>query len=182
MSKSATLSFSHLELAVRELDAMTAFYRDVLGFVVTDAGGSGTGRMVFLSRDPDEHHQLVLNAGRQDAAGPSVLDHLSFRMENLAGLRKLAARLAAAGVEELQPANHGISWSLYFRDPEGNRLECFVDTPWHLPQPYREPLDLRRGDAEIRAHTEALCRRSPGFMTRGRWRAAMAKRLEKAER
>ena len=31
---------------------------------------------------------------------------------------------------------------LYLRDPEGNRVEVFIDTPWHVTQPYREPMDL----------------------------------------
>ena len=38
--------------------------------------------------------------------------------------------------------NHGNAWSLYFTDPEGNGLECFVDSPFHVTQPYADRLDL----------------------------------------
>ena len=38
--------------------------------------------------------------------------------------------------------DHGNAWSLYFRDPEGNRLEVFCDTQWYVEQPCLEDLDL----------------------------------------
>jgi catechol 2,3-dioxygenase len=53
-------------------------------------------------------------------------------------------------------ATHGNAMSIYFRDPEGNRLEVFMDTPWYCEQPLREPIDLdrarRRGDGPGRGH------------------------------
>ena len=45
-------------------------------------------------------------------------------------------RLAAAAVDSVIPVSHGNAWSLYFTDPEGNGLECFVDSPFHVAQPY----------------------------------------------
>ena len=37
--------------------------------------------------------------------------------------------------------NHGNAWSVYFRDPEGNRIEIFCDTEWYIEQPCVEDLD-----------------------------------------
>ena len=61
------LAFSHVGLFVHDLELMEGFYRRVLGFTVTDRGElpapSGRVGLVFLSRDPREHHQLVLATG-----------------------------------------------------------------------------------------------------------------------
>ena len=169
MSAKSRFALSHLELYVRDIDAMCAFYTGVLSFTVTDEGGSGEARMVFLSRDPAEHHQLVLAAGRPDAPAPRLLNHISFRVEELATLRSVLEGVSQAPHGPVEQVTHGTTWSIYFRDPEGNRLECFVDTPWYTPQPFREPLDFSRGDAEIRSETEAMCRARPGFRTRAEW-------------
>ena len=54
---------------------------------------------------------------------------------SLDDLRILRDRLTAAGIDPILPINHGNAWSLYFSDPEGNGLEVFWDTPWHVEQP-----------------------------------------------
>lgn len=167
-----TFALDHMELYVRDLEAMQAFYTDVLGFTVTDEGGSGEDRMIFLSRDPGTHHQLVLGAGRPDSDHFNIINHISFRVDALPTLRTLWRKVATdpkAAAQPVEQANHGISWSLYFRDPEGNRLECFVDSPWYTPQPFRVPLDFDLPDEEIERLTERLCRERPGFATRAAW-------------
>ena len=35
--------------------------------------------------------------------------------------------------------SHGNTLSIYFNDPEGNGLEVFWDTPWHVAQPKANP-------------------------------------------
>ncbi len=51
-------------LYVTDLPRMAAFYKRALRFTETDAGDLGPVQLVFLSRDPSEHHQLVLATGR----------------------------------------------------------------------------------------------------------------------
>jgi catechol-2,3-dioxygenase len=47
-------------------------------------------------------------------------------------------------------ASHGNAWSVYLNDPEGNYLEFFVDTDWHVQQPFYIPLELdKKTDGEI---------------------------------
>ena len=68
-------------------------------------------------------------------------------MPDLPTLRLVRDRVAAdADVTELVCAAHGNAVSIYFRDPEGNRLEVFMDMPWYCEQPLREPIDLDQPD------------------------------------
>lgn len=179
MPPPARLAFSHVGLFVTDLEVMTDFYTRALGFVVTDRGDLPSGRLVFLSRDPAEHHQLVLCTGRPPDRATTI-NQLSFRVGTLADLRSAAALFAAEGLTEIHPIDHGVSWSVYAHDPEGNRLELFVDTPWYAPQPLRDPLDLTLCDPALVAATEAKLRAMPGFMPMAEWRAATARRIAAA--
>ena len=61
------------------------------------------------------------------------------------------------------PLTHGNAWSVYFRDPEFNGVEVFIDTPWHVRQPQGEPLDLDKSNDEIVEMTRARFSAEPGF-------------------
>jgi len=99
------------------------------------------------------------------------------RKFTLEDLKTMHARLQDEGVKQFRIVTHGNAWSIYFPDPEGNRCELFVDTPWHTPQPYAEPFDLEAPVATIMATTEALCRNRPGFTSRAAWRATQVERM-----
>ena len=169
-----------MTIAARDLDAMVGFYTDVLGFVVTNRGEPvpGMGEMAFLSQDPREHHQIVLV---QTAEPPPrafmMADHVAFRIGSLDDLRVVGDRLADAGVTSVIPISHGNAWSLYFTDPEGNGLECFVDSPFHVAQPYADGLDLSAGDTDIEASTRDKIHALPEFQSAEAWRAALAARV-----
>jgi catechol-2,3-dioxygenase len=174
-------AFSHVGIHVTDLARMEAFYIGTLGLVVTDRGTlDGGPTLVFLSRDPDEHHQLVLVTGRPPEAGYNVVNQLSFKVRTLADLKAMHARARDEGLGPFRVVTHGNAWSVYFPDPEGNRVELFVDTPWHTPQPLAEPFDIEAPVETIMAQTEALCRSRPGFMRREEWRAAQAPRMGSA--
>ena len=177
------LSFSHVGIYVRDVTRMEDFYKRVLGFTVTDRGNLDTPRgpvyLVFLSRNPEEHHQVVLASGRPDEQHFNLLNQMSFRVPSLAFLRELNRRLKSeAGVTELSPATHGNAISLYFRDPEGTRIECFIDTPWYCEQPMREPVDMEQDEANIMVQAERIARAAPRFVPREQWVAEMSRRME----
>ncbi|MBL8384655.1 MAG: VOC family protein [Burkholderiales bacterium] len=176
-------AFSHVGFHVRDLKKMEDFYTRVMGFIVTDRGNLMTPRgpvdLVFLSRDPEEHHQVVLASGRPADNDYNLVNQLSFRVPGLAFLKALHQRLQREpGVTEILPATHGNAISVYFRDPEGTRIECFFDTPWYCDQPCREPVDMSLSDAAIMAHSEAIARASAKFQPREAWVAEMRRRME----
>lgn len=110
--------------------------------------------------------------------GPSI-NQISFRLGTLGDLRDMHRRLKAAGYADdgMLVGNHGIAWSIYFPDPEGNNIEVFVDTPWYMLQPFLVPLDLSKSDAEIVAATEAMCRENEGFEPIEQWRARIGRKM-----
>jgi catechol 2,3-dioxygenase len=85
---------------------------------------------------------------------------------------------ARKDVTLIQTVDHGNSWSLYFRDPEVNRVEVYLDTPWHADQPYLEPLDLSLDDASILQSTQARLGGKPGVMPMAQWQQEMAAKLK----
>jgi catechol-2,3-dioxygenase len=172
-------AFSHFGIHVTDLAQMEAFYTQVLGLLVMDRGAlpNGGPTLVFLSHDPDEHHQMVLVTGRPPGLEYNVVNQISFKLPALGDLKAAHARLREAGVKQFRIVTHGNAWSIYFADPEGNRVELFVDTPWHTPQPFAEPFDLEAPDEVILQTTEAICRSRPGFASRADWRAAQVARM-----
>lgn len=181
----ANLRFSHMGLSVIDMARMADFYQRVLGFTVTDRGHADGMDLVFLSRSPNDHHQIVLATGRPPALpantanrqfGPSI-NQISFQMGSLADLRDMLHRLQEYGSDNIFPANHGIAWSIYTHDPEGNNLEFFIDTEWYFPQPFLIPLDLSLSDEEIYRLTEKFSREQEGFEPYSNWRARIAPQM-----
>ena len=168
---------AHVGLFVRDLETMIAFYCRVLGLVVTDSGDYYLGgRIAFLSRNPEEHHQIVMASGRPNGA-PTTINQLSFRVKNLEDLRRFFTVLVAEQAKQIAPRNHGNAWSIYFSDPEDNRIELYTPSPWYVKQPRGEPLDLSAPAEVIRAKTEALIRADPTGCTREAWMEKLQARL-----
>jgi catechol-2,3-dioxygenase len=155
-------------LMVRDLDRMKDFYIRVLGFTPTDEGPASKDYIVFLCVEPRDHHQIFLCTGRGAEEAGSRIHHLAFRVADLGELRAIAKRLEGE-VTVMEPANHGIAWSIYTQDPEGNQLEFFVETPWYVHQPMKRPLDFTQPDEDIVRQTEAFCRTQPGFQPHPEW-------------
>jgi catechol 2,3-dioxygenase len=169
---------AHMGIYVKDSDAMQRFYTEVLGLMVTDQGeGRGGVHLTFMSASPANHHQVVLVTGRPDTGGFNPINQISFLVESLADLREVHRRALASGATEMRPVSHGNAWSIYFKDPEGNTVEAYLDTPFHVPQPHGVPLDLAKPDDEIVRETEAACRKDPGFMPRDAFVQRLGERL-----
>ena len=177
--------FSHMGLSVGDIARMEDFYTRVLGFTVTDRGEAGGMTLVFLSRDPMDHHQIVLATGRPPEMPANIanaqygasINQISFKMATIADLRSMYERLVAEESAGLFPASPGIAWSVYAHDPEGNNLEFFVDSDWYISQPFLLPLDFAKADDEIVEETRMLCQASPGYEPYGDWRGRVARRM-----
>jgi catechol 2,3-dioxygenase len=173
MDASFRPNLSHFGLFCRDVDRLADFYRKVFDLVETDRGQGITFPMtiVFLSSRPDQHHQLALATGR-GADAPSTVMQLSFKVQAIDHLREARRRALEQGATGLRGLNHGNALSIYFRDPEENQVEVYLDTPWYVTQPHGDPLDLEKSDSEIWAETERACRADPTFAPVAEWSAA----------
>ena len=95
------LVFSHLGFYVRDIERMARFYKGPMGFFETDRGLLGTVQLVFLSRDPGEHHQIVLASGRPEGAGFNLINQISLRVPDLATPRRCATAWCRTDISEL---------------------------------------------------------------------------------
>ncbi|OGA25003.1 MAG: hypothetical protein A3I02_00965 [Betaproteobacteria bacterium RIFCSPLOWO2_02_FULL_67_26] len=178
-----SLSITHVGIYVADLPRMVDFYTRVVGFAVSDRGPrtQGGGEIAFLTRDPTEHHQFVLATGRPADLGFSIVNQMSFLVDGLPTLKALYRDIKSEpDVEDLGPVSHGNALSAYFLDPEKNRIEFYLHTPWHVPQPHRMPVDLSLPDAELWAAVEKRVRATPGFKPREEWIADMERRIAQA--
>src|ERR1051325_2095663 len=106
---------SHVGLYVRDVPKMIDFYTKVLGFVVSD--GAEDGRITFLSRNPSDHHQVVLLRGRATAAATAVVQQVSSDVATLDNARRAFRKGRDAEFQGIRPICHGNAWSVYFQDP-----------------------------------------------------------------
>ena len=123
------VSIGHVHLKVAELERALQFYRDVLGFEVTQYYPGAA----FLSAG-GYHHHIGLNTwesrgGPPPAPGTTGLYHVAIRYPTRATLADALRRLAAAGVPLDGASDHGVSEALYLRDPDGNGVELYWDRP-----------------------------------------------------
>ena len=112
------LSWSHAVLYARDEAKMVDFYTRVLGFEVTDRGPlvEGTPDVIFMSQDPEEHHQLGMTAIRQGEEPPNTVHHFAFRVEAFEDVREMARKLEPIEGIEITPLSHGNALSIYFND------------------------------------------------------------------
>ena len=176
-----SITLSHVGIHVKDMNRMVDFYSGFLGFAVSDRGMTrGGAEICFMTRDPREHHQFVLASGRPEDLGFNIVNQLSFRVDSLATLRELRRGLTEERVSDIDPICHGNAVSVYFKDPEGNRVELLTGTPWYVTQPMRFPVDLSLPDNALWAALEAKARTLPGFKPLGVWEAEIEERIAQA--
>ena len=136
----------HVVLAVHDPETSAKFYVDKLGMeLVNYYSDPDHGlEMAFLSFGAT-HHDIALIKVSQDApVGNPGFSHTALVIDG--GEKELAQmyrQLKDRGVHVELTADHGLSRSLYFHDPEGNRLEIYYDT-----MPPVEAMEfMRRGRA-----------------------------------
>src|SRR5439155_18021819 len=133
---------AHVGLWATDVIAQVRFYRQVLGFDLRATEQNSPDQDVeledanaFLSLG-DEHHCLGLFSDTRVAPGNgrtpfsrTRLHHLSLEVDTEAELAALAARLKQSNVQLLLEPRDGdpeIGDTLWFRDPDGNRIETSV--------------------------------------------------------
>ena len=124
------VGIGHVHLKVADLNRALAFYRDVLGFELTQRYGS---QAAFLSAG-GYHHHIGLNTwesagGSPPPAGATGLYHLAILYPTRAELADALRRLIDEGIPLEGASDHGVSEALYLRDPDGNGVELYWDRP-----------------------------------------------------
>jgi catechol 2,3-dioxygenase len=127
---SPQVGIGHVHLKVANLDRALAFYRDVLGFNVTQQLGN---QAAFLSVG-GYHHHIGLNTWESLDGSPPPPDatglyHLAILYPTRSDLADALRRLIAAKIPLEGASDHGVSEALYLRDPDGNGVELYWDRP-----------------------------------------------------
>jgi catechol 2,3-dioxygenase-like lactoylglutathione lyase family enzyme len=122
---------THLSLFVSDPDASARWYADVLG-MRESARSEG---WVMMSFDDRIHDIGLIRAEKGAHHGGLGLQHYGLEIEgDMTILRELYGMLLDKGVDVVRVADHEIGNGIYFNDPDGNRLEFFLQT---------EPDDVR---------------------------------------
>jgi catechol 2,3-dioxygenase len=147
----AGTDIGHVHLKVADLERSIAFYRDVLGFELTQRYGD---QAAFLGAG-GYHHHIGLNTwmskgGPQPPKNATGLFHFAVRYPTKKDLGEALRRLIKSKTSLDGASDHGVSLAIYLRDPDGNGVELYWDRPreeWPKDaqgklQMTTEPLDI----------------------------------------
>ena len=128
MAKPSKLA--HVVYMTRRFDEMIGWYKAVFEAEVQYQNPA----LAFLTYD-DEHHRFAFanmsvlspaGAAGELPAGVGV-NHVGYTYENVGDLLDTYARLKGLGIQPYWRVHHGLTLSMYYRDPDGNRMEFQVD-------------------------------------------------------
>ena len=124
------MKIGHVHLKVADVERSLRFYRDALGFEVTERWGSDAA---FLATD-GYHHHIGLNSwqsrgGSPPPRGSTGLFHVAILYPDRAALAAALRRLLSHGITLDGAADHGVSEALYLHDPDENGIELYCDRP-----------------------------------------------------
>ncbi|MBO6506852.1 MAG: VOC family protein [Kordiimonadaceae bacterium] len=120
------LKMAHIVLKTKDRERLKSWYETV--FHTTELFQNEF--LTFLTYD-DEHHRFAiaqLPPDSPDLDSRSVgVAHWAYSFATMGELVATYERLKAAGIEPYFPVNHGMTISMYYRDPDGNEIEFQVD-------------------------------------------------------
>lgn len=120
-----TPRLAHFVLRAGKFEDMVDFYMNLLNARVVER----TDKLAFLTYD-DEHHRMAfinMSGAADQEKGPVGLDHVAYTLADLGDLFRQYKRLKAQGLIPFWTINHGMTTSMYYRDPDGNGVEFQVD-------------------------------------------------------
>jgi catechol 2,3-dioxygenase len=123
-------SIGHVHLTVANLERAEKFYTEILGFTVTARFGKSAS---FLSAG-SYHHHIGLNTWAGENAPPPPPGHTGlYHYAILYPSREELAKAFKVLWENKYPidgaSDHGVSESVYIKDPDGNGIELYCDRP-----------------------------------------------------
>jgi catechol-2,3-dioxygenase len=136
---------AHVVRRTARFGELVRWYSTVLAATVVHSDGT----LAFLTYD-DEHHRVAI-VGIPDLPDQPAMaagtDHIAFTYADLDDLLQTYLRLAAEGIEPFWCINHGPTTSMYYKDPDGSRVELQVDN-----MPSREAIDRWMRSSEFAAN------------------------------
>ena len=126
----AQTKIGHVHLKVADLERSLKFYRDLLGFEITQYYG---GSAVFISAG-GYHHHIGLNTWYSKDAAPAPvrsagLFHVAILYPTRKDLAMIIKRLLDANYPFTGASDHGVSEAIYMNDPDENGVELYWDKP-----------------------------------------------------
>src|SRR5918999_1264447 len=136
----------HVLLKVADVERSKAFYTNVLGFEIVEEDPEHGG--VFMTLGQDGHTldlSRVDNPATAERVSPNRVGvhHIAFQVDSEAALKNAYFSLEDQGIEVVRAVDHVSQKSIYFHDPDGNRLEIYYELP-NAPELFREG----RGDRD----------------------------------
>lgn len=124
------IKFAHVVYMTRRFDEMIAWYGDVFEGEIVHQDPA----LAFMRYD-EEHHRFAFanldllkpNGGDKDDRGEIGVNHLAYTYATAGDLLETYERLKQADQLPYWPVHHGMTLSLYYKDPDGNRIELQVD-------------------------------------------------------
>ena len=136
---------AHVVLNVADVEASMRFYADALGMEIV--AHRAERQMAFLSFGAQHHDIALFGAPEGAKRGELGLNHIAMQIEGgEQELKELYGRLVTHGVKIDSTTDHGLTHSVYFFDPDGNRLEIFCETM--DPEEGRQTMRSTRGTAK----------------------------------
>ena len=128
MAKPSKLA--HVVYMTRRYEEMLAWYQTVFEAKVQYQHPA----FAFLTYD-DEHHRFAFvnmcvfhpDATEIDAVSKVGVNHVGYTFANAGELLETYDRLKQMGITPYWEVHHGVTLSMYYRDPDGNRMEFQVD-------------------------------------------------------
>ena len=121
----------HVVIKVRDLERSRRFYTEVLG--LTQMMDLPEFKMVFLASNGRDHHELACMEVGKDADAQRFREigllHFAFRLRDEDHLRAAYQEFKKRDVPIDFTVDHGVTKSIYFRDPDGHLLEVYCDNP-----------------------------------------------------
>ena len=125
----------HVLLKVADTERSKAFYANVLGFEVVEEDPQHGGVFMTLGADG---HTLDLSPVDDPATAQGVspnrlgVHHIAFQVDSYEALKDAYFTLQDQGIKEIRAIDHVSQKSIYFHDPDGNRLEIYYELPHAL--------------------------------------------------
>ncbi len=147
------MGLGHFGYFVRNLEVMKDFWGNFMGMTLTKSSEGAA----FYSADPQGvDHEIAIMEGRPDADDANLIQQISLRVASLDDVRGFKRRAIEKGYKIDRLVTHASAIGLYFRDPEGNRVETFWLTGLPSWAMIGVPINIDRPDAEVMADVKRV--------------------------